>query len=174
MRTKNLIIITALAIAIGLAGCDLSWQQYNNKEYGFSILFPRAWKKEGGIQDIIVIAKSPRKGQFDKFQENANVVVSDLPGEMPLTAYFDLNKTEIMRMLPGAKYNVKESEIFAGSEPGNLLSFTCNVGDITLQITSAVWMKGQRVYVVTCSGDAAEYPKYEPTFNKIMHSLRIK
>lgn len=173
MNKRIISIIGLLVVIISLSGCNLTWQRYSNKEYGFSILLPRMWHKEERLSGAIIIAMSSREGDSDNFQENITVMVVDLPEEVSLEALFKLNKNEIIQAMPD-KFNVSEGEVFCGGTPGKWLSFNSRLGDIILRIKSAVWMKGKRVYTITCSAEYEQYPKYEPTFNKALSSLRIK
>ncbi|MBL7130239.1 MAG: hypothetical protein ISS45_02335 [Candidatus Omnitrophica bacterium] len=174
MNSKKIILIIGLVILVSLAGCFLSWQRYSNEEYGFSILFPRMWQKEEGVAGTVILVTSPQKGSSDKYRENINVMAADLSEEVSLATFFELNKDEAMRVLPGVEYNISEGEIFAGGISGKWLSFNTRMEGLTLRIISASWMKGTRVYVVSCSAEYEKYPKYEPIFKKVMHSLRIK
>jgi len=174
MNKRIISIIGLLVVIISLNGCNFTWQRYSSEEYGFSILLPRTWYKEERLGGAIITAISPREGDSDNFQENITVMAVDLPEEVSLEALFKLNKNEIIEAMPGDEFNVSEGEVFCGSTPGKWLSFNTRLGDIILRIKSAVWMKGKRVYTITCSAEYEQYPKYEPTFKKALNSLRIK
>lgn len=171
--TASIILISLISFT--LLGCDfISWQRYYNREYRLSLLLPRRWQKEEGTQNVVILVKAPLSGPNDRVQENVNVVVSELPKEISLVTFFELNKDEIMQNFPGYKHNVSEKEIFSGRTPGMVLSFDNQLKDATLRIISACWRKGNYVYVVTCVYQSEEHRRYEPIFNKILRSLRIK
>jgi hypothetical protein len=150
--------------------------RYQDKEYGFSVLLPRTWKreKESGPQNTIVLVKSVLKGQQDKFQENISLVVSNLAGEVALDAFFELNKNEAIRLLKGMEDSVSEGEISLGRIKGRWLSFKAIQKGLVLKVLSASWIKGNRVYVLSCSAEAKEFFRYEPIFKKTLYSFRIR
>jgi hypothetical protein len=173
MNQKKIILLI-LVVAIGLISCDVAWQKYSNREYRFSLLLPRAWEKKAGQKNTLIIAKAPKEDAAHGFQANLNVTVTDLPKEIPLETYFEMNKQETFRILPGVEYNVSEGTLFNGRLRGKWLSFNSEGGVSVLRIISAVWVKGTRIYIITGSCLSEEYEKYDPIFKKILRSLRIK
>lgn len=169
MFKKILIIL----ICFSLAGCNPFWRKYENKEYKFSLIVPSSWEDEEGIDKTAVIIKSPLRGNADRYSENVTVVVNELPAEIPLLTIFEMNKEEFQKSLAGI-YDIDEGDIFAGFVPGKWLSFNSKIKEINLKIISAVWVKGKKVYSVTCVGQLEEYPRYQRAFDKILHSLRIR
>lgn len=99
-------------------------------------------------------------------------MVTQLPGELKLSTFFELNKDELMRNL-AAISNVLEGEIYAGFMPGKWLSFESRMKELNLKIIVAMWMKDKRVYTITFGSQVKDFAKYEPIFNKIVRSLRI-
>ncbi len=175
MVKKVTLIPVILLLAFCLSGCDnIMWGRYSSPTRGFSILLPRFWGKEHGFQNTALVARSPLSGGGDRFQENVTVVTGDLPEEVPLDELFELNKAEILKALPGAKFNLSEQEIFAGRDEGRSLAFDNKVKNFSLRIVSAVWVKHKRIYVVTCTGELKNFNKYESAFKRIIESLRIK
>ena len=176
MKNKIIILVSMIVVLAGLTGCDkLFWEKYTNREYGFSILLPRWWQREGANQHWVVVAKSPIKGKDDVFQENINIVVTDLPEAVPLDTFFELNKAETLRILPGVETGIQEGEISSGGRRGRWLSFeTQRPEGIRLRIISAVWMKNNRVFIVTGSCWAEEQKTYEPMYRRMLRSMVIK
>lgn len=174
--TKRIISIFMLLImAFTLSGCDnIMWGRYSYPTRGFSVLLPRFWNREIGFQNTALVARSPLSGNEDKFQENVTIVTGDLPEEVDLDELFEMNKAEILKALPGAKYNVIEQEIFAGRHEGRVLAFDNKVKDYSLRITSAIWVRNKRIYVITCTGELKNLEKYESAFKRVMESIRLK
>ncbi len=165
--------ILILLICLSLAGCNPFWRKYNNKEYKFTLLIPSSWEEEEGVDKTAVIAMSPLRGKADRYRENVTVVVNELPEEVPLVNLFEMNKDEFQKSLAGI-YDTDEGDVFAGMIPGRWYSFNSKVREINLKVISAIWVKGKKVYVVTCIGQLEEYPRYQRAFDKALHSLRIR
>lgn len=160
-----------LFLFLFLSGCGWGWQRYNNRECKFSILLPSSWQKQEGVYNTIVIAKAPLISNTDRFQENITITVTELPKKIDLFTYFEFNKDALMQHTSMA--DISEGDIFAGFLAGKWLSFEGKMHDLSLKIISAVWIKDNRVYGVTCSSQVKDFAKYAPIFNKIMRSLRV-
>jgi hypothetical protein len=177
MHRRIAAILAIFLLSFILTGCDsFFWKTYQNKEYGFSFLFPRGWEEEENTEPgtmPVFSAYSPLKGPNDKVKENVIVSVSEVSREMSLAAYFDLNKEAITENVFGYKHNFMESDIFAGRVRGMALVFDNTLGDVTLRTISACWKKGSRVYALSCTCQAKEYSKYGPIFRRILSSLRL-
>jgi hypothetical protein len=172
MRKKAGILL-CLFLCLAGSGCSWQWRRYNNKEYKFSILFPRSWEIEEGALGTVVMVMAPLKNKQAQFRDNINVVVTELPKEMELGTFFELNK-DMLTSKVAAIDNLLEGDIYAGFLPGKWLSFEGKMREVKLKITSAVWIKGKRIYTVTCAGEAKDFSKNEQTFNTVLRSLRVK
>lgn len=162
-----------LFLVLFLAGCDFGWVRYTNKEYHFSILLPRSWQKQEGAYNTVLLAKAPPTTKTDRFQENITVVVTELSTKIDFSTYFELNKEMLTQSL-ASMANVSEGNIFAGFFAGKCLSFEGKMRDLTLKMISCMWMKGNRVYVITCGSQVKDFAKYKLIFNKILRSLHVK
>lgn len=173
VKRSFFIVLTILFFISSLSGCGIGWTRYTNKEYRFSILLPWSWKKQEGIYNTILLAKSPKTGKNDRFQENITVTITELSSKMDLSTYFELNKEALTQSL-ASMTNVSEGNIFAGLFAGKYISFEGKMRDLSLKIISAMWMKGKRIYVLSCSSQVRDFAKYKPVFYKILRSLRVK
>jgi len=164
-----------LLLLILLCGCDMQWQRYNNREYGFSILLPSSWDKQEGALKAVIVAIAPLQNKRipNKMHANMNVFVTELPEDIKLGIIFELNKEELSKFA-AAMNDLTEGEIYAGSLPGKWLSFDGIIRDSRLKMISAVWVKNKRIYTITCSALLDEFALYKPIFSKIMRSLRVK
>ncbi len=160
-----------------LCGCGSELQLYDNPEYGFSVLLPGSWQKEEGALKSVVMALAPtdnrRTPQPPKPRANVNVFVTEFPEEIKLDTVFELNKDELSKF-GAAIQDLREGEIYAGLLAGRWLSFEGSMHDSRLKIISAIWVKGRHAYTITCSSSSEEFSRYEPIFNKVLRSLRVK
>jgi len=165
-------ILLAFVTVFTFSACDFSWQRYYNKEYRFSILLPRSWSKQLGLYDTVVIASEPSKEPKDNFSENINVSVTSLQQKMSLSAFFALSRDVVLNQIIAP--DASEGDILAGLLPGKWLSFETFAKGIKIRIISTVFLKGNRVYIITCSSAAEKYPQYEPVFMKVIRSFRLR
>ena len=116
---------------------------------------------------------APLENKQAQFRDNINVVVMELPQEVKLDVFFELNKDELKSKMASVE-NFLEGEIYAGFLPGKWMSFEGRMRELKLKIISAVWIKGKRVYSVTCASEAKNFSKNEQMFNAVLHSLRVR
>ena len=171
---KHKTIVLSFTLLILFCGCASEWQKYNNREYGFSLLLPSSWeKKEGAMKSVLMVLAPVQKKSAAKGRPNINIFVTELPEEVKLDVIFELNKEELTKSgIMMDKFT--EGEIYAGTLAGKWLSFEGLMQDYRLKIMSAIWVKGRKVYTITCSSMSEEFNEYSPVFNKIMRSLRVK
>ncbi|MBM3248767.1 MAG: hypothetical protein FJZ10_05070 [Candidatus Omnitrophica bacterium] len=172
MKALRIILIAALSFVF--IGAGIVWQKYTNKEYGFSILLPRYWYKEEGRYNTAVMALAPQTDTKDKFRENISVMVSYAPSDMKAETYYAISKDEVMKTIPGEEFGIQEGKIVAGLHTGRLLTFSSQAEGIIFRIITGTWVIKGRVYVVTGTSEDSEFYKYEPTFKKVLRSIRIQ
>lgn len=165
-------IFLIVLIVMGLSGCDFTWRKYYNREHRFTVLLPRFWEDATDARTAILV-KAPKESPQDKFQENINIIATELPTKVPLETIYEFNKEELMRVMPSA-YNMMEDEIYAGMVPGMLLTFDNRVEDVSLRTLIGTWVRDNRVFVITCVAEIKSFPKYLPIFKKTLQSLRIR
>lgn len=184
-QVKTRYIILCMFFFLELFGCDFKFNmiRYANKEYGFSVFLPQNWQIEEGVERTVVMARAP-EGQT-KFQTNINVTVGDIrdtqarmPKKFTFEQYYEMNKAQILEALPGQESNIQEGRVIAGKNIGRSLSFDERVRDRNLQqdfnlrFIIATWMKGDRVYSITCATELDKLPRYLPIFKKVLKSFR--
>jgi hypothetical protein len=163
-----------LAAVLLSSGCHLLIARYHDEKRKFSISLPRFWERDTDVNEAVAISvREPLHGKNDKFQENINVTVTSAAEGAPVDIFYDINKEMAMKTLPGIKYDIVEDERYAGSEMGRSLSFTYIQENLKLRITSVIWAKNSRVYVVTASCEADKYNHYKRIFNEAISSLRL-
>lgn len=170
---KLIRLLLLLFLAFNSCGCDLTWWRYYNKEHRFSLALPLFWqKKAGGMGDTVFMAQQGQASSRDRFSENINVSVVTLPSDISLSTFFELSRDELLYNL--MTLDIEEGDTMAGFLPGKWLSFHARMKDLQLHILSAVFVKGGRAYIITCSSEEEKFPHYKPIFTKIINSLRIK
>ncbi|MFA5157465.1 MAG: hypothetical protein WC532_08825 [Candidatus Omnitrophota bacterium] len=158
-----------------LCSCEFGWKQYINEDNDFSILLPASWEKQEDVFDAALIVLAPVKGKNKNppVRANMNIIVADLPARADLDIVFDFNRTELSSKLARID-DIIAGDIYAGPLLGRQVSFAGLLSGFQVKIISANWVKGRRVYTVTCTSALNEFPKYEKTFKKMFRTLRIK
>lgn len=173
MRRIPIFIAIALVCLI-LAGCDIFvWKKYYNPEYKISMLLPRSWEIDEEAKTAALVVYIPQDNPKARFKGNMRMVVQDLPAEIPLSSYYDVNREELLSVFP------KHSNIAEGQGMSRLvryqwIAFNAQIAeDIRVRAINAAWIKGKRVYLLTCVIDLSSAVKVEPLFRKILSSFRL-
>jgi hypothetical protein len=175
VRKRLLILVLAGLICLTGTGCHFFWRRYHSTTHKFSITVPRWWElKENEPKGTAISVGSRQRGKKDRFRENLNVMVTELPDDESVEMFFDANRDALLKIMPGYKTDIEESEVFAGRFKGRAISFNADDGTFKLRFKTVVWIVGRIVYVVTATGEVDKYPRYEPVFNKMMRSIRFK
>ncbi len=173
MRKYRLILIIFL-FSLSLAGCyKLAWRNYYNSEYRFSLKMPRIWEIDEDALDAALVAYLPSSPQDDNFASNMRVVADNLPVEVPLGTYYDINRAEFEQVFKKL-IDVQEGQGMTSLIRYQWLAFNAQLDEeVFIRIVSVVWIKGKRVYVLTCVMNLRRAQEIEPVLHKVISSLRI-
>jgi len=172
---KYILLVLVLLVTLNFIGCDIfAWKKYNNSDYNFSLTIPRNWEIQEDAKEAALVLFAPEDETIKQFRANLRVVVVDLPAVIPLTTYFDVNKEELMNVMPQST-NFTEGQQMNGLIRGQWMSFQTQItSNVVMKVISIVWMKDKRAYTLTCACSIAAAKQYDPIFRKIMSSMRIK
>jgi hypothetical protein len=173
MRRYGVIVIIIL-FSLNLAGCDMrSWRNYYDSEYKFSLRMPRSWDLDESAINAALVAYLPSDPSDDNFAGNIRVVADNLPAEIPLSAYYDINRAEFEQVFKKL-IDLKEGQGMSGLTRYQWIAFNARIGEKTLiRAISSVWIKGKRVYVLTCVMNLRRAQEIEPIFRKVISSFRV-
>jgi len=171
---KYILVALILVLSLSFIGCDIfAWKKYYNPDYKFSLTIPRNWEIAEETKDAALVLFAPEEEIQGQFRANLRVVVVDLPAVIPLTTYFDVNKEELMNVIPQAA-EFTEGQQMNGIIRGQWMSFQAQItSKVIMKAITIVWMKDKRAYTLTCVCSLSAAKKYEPMFRKIMSSMRM-
>ncbi len=171
---RSLVFISIVLVCLTLTGCDFFvWKRYYNAEYKVSFLLPRSWEIDEEAKDAALVVYIPQDNPRARFKSNMRLVIQDLPAEIPLSSYYDVNREELLSVFP------KHSDIAEGQGMSRLvryqwIAFNAQIAkDIRVRAINSSWIKGKRVYLLTCVIDLNSATKIESLFRKIISSLRL-
>jgi hypothetical protein len=173
MRKYSLAVIIILFL-LSLAGCDITaWRNYHSSEDRFSLRIPRSWDIDEDAADASLVAYIPASPRDDHFASNIRVVVDSLPVEIPLSTYYDINRAEFEQVFKKL-IDIEEGQGLTGLVRYQWFAFNAQLTeDVLVRIVSVVWMKGKRVYILTCVMNLRRASEIEPIFRKVISSFRI-
>jgi eukaryotic-like serine/threonine-protein kinase len=139
----------------------------------YSVKYPAPWTIEGEADaKQFTIKAAPDSGVTDNFIENLNMVINDLNSPMNAQQYAEFSKGYLPQkikqftVLESAKGNLGKDSwymVFKGIQYGK-----------KLQWKQYYIVKGNKVHILTFTGEATRYKQYLKTVNTMMSSYTIK
>jgi hypothetical protein len=173
MRKLSLILVFII-FSLSLLGCEaFYWRKYNDREHKFSLNIPKDWEIDNNAKDAALAVYIPKADPNDLFVSNIRVVTEVLPASMDLATYYDIHREEFRQVFKKMG-DVTEGQGMTGLVRYQWIAFTAALSDkLLIRAISSVWIKGKRVYILTCVMDLRRSQDIEPTFRKMLSSFRI-
>lgn len=174
MKTYTMMIIALLClviIAFASAPARAEGETYSGN--GYTITFPSGWEIQKGSDPIEVFALSPLEGEQDKFQENINIVLEDVPKDMTNQEYIDLSIDNAKKSLSEFKV-VSRKKITIDGQPGEQMVYEHTYKGTKINAGQAIVINKGKSYVVTLSTLNETYAKYAPYLDDSLKTLKFK
>jgi hypothetical protein len=106
---------------------------------------------------------------------NLNLLVTELPIDMPLDSYTALNIGQLESLFPDLELTSERVEL--GGREADKLIYTAEMGGLTgaasMQFTQYLTMDANTAYILTLTTPAELAEGYEPVFERIAESVRF-
>lgn len=168
-----LLIIVALIIYGQRTG---NFKTYVNKAAGIKIKYPATWDVKEGLPGSVVAFVAPKENALDVFQENAVVVVQNMP-TTPMTLE-NYTKVAMLQMegVFGKEIRVLESRatMFAGQPAHRFVYQTTDPANPVPFRALHIWcVKGPMAYQFNFGGAISNFDNYRSTMNRMIRSFTI-
>ncbi len=150
------------------------FDKYVDPLYGFSVSYPSDWQKVEHFQPgAAAVFISPKSKKTDKYRENFNITVQDIPPDVAtVEAYTERATMQMMAVFPDITVESSEPITFGGRK-GRRVLFSAEK-TVKLKIVAAWTIKGAaKAYVLTFMTTFDEYKKYLPMVNYMIKSFRL-
>jgi PsbP len=148
---------------------------YKSPVYGFRIAYPAGWDYAENKNGAAVIFYSPVENDLDYFRESINIVVQDLPADVPtLKDYSELAIKQMEAVFKKNFLSIESREISFAGKPGYRLAFVGKGKDTELKYLIAWTLDGPKAYQVTYTALASQYDRYLAQAEAMLKSFRIK
>lgn len=182
-KTKKIILIT-IASLIGLALVALLvfyiwfsslFSVYHDKQYNFSMKYPKSWNKVVAPQAGAAVAfVSPKETAMDIFQENVNIAVQDMPDSIStakaLAEQATVQMTAVFKDVKVAQHR----EVKFGGRSGYLVLFTISEPKPAAILNVFTVKSAERAYIFTFMSMVNRYRDYWPLVQEMIRSFRVK
>lgn len=188
MNTKRLFIVLSLFVAVVGAAVYFAapakpdareaqdgYAVYENADYGLKAEYPARWQTLEDVRGVAVVFHSPPESAEDKYNDNVNIIVEDVPGQPGLTAeaYAERGITGLRGSLEDFRLLGNKSDTVSG-RPARLIEYTGRRGDFRLHFLQAVTVAGGNAYLITYVAEEDSYAKHLPAARRILASVAIK
>lgn len=181
-RKKWLLIgLSSLAglIFLTLAGLwawdNVKYGKYVHDPYGISVKYPRDWIIHHNIQGALVAFVSPKDTALDIFQENANIVVEDVPPSLVTLEEFSNKTIEQMNAVFKDNINIVESTpIKVGHYDAHRFVIEGNTPGEELRMINIWLLKGSKSIIFTGLIFIADAETYWPIIERMADSFHVK
>ena len=180
-----LLLCVALLCAWLMAGCGsesskhfppgvVPYRIYTNDDYGFSILFPKAWSLDYNNNGLTVQATSPLENATDTFGESSGVIGVYMDYDRTLEDFHLRNKGALATIYNSYNFQFKgEGDTKINGRDAKVLEFTYTSDGTTYYNQEFEVVCWDRAYVVLNVSTPDDVSRFRDLFAEIGHSLSI-
>lgn len=175
LKTVRILLLLLLTSFSGLAQIDVpaDWLVYED-DY-FSIRYPNGFEVgKSTVPNVSFILLARSTSSKDAFRENVNLMVQDVRGmEMDLDQFTQVSENQVTTLLSKGKV-LESKRITTDSNEFHRLAYVGEQGDLRLIFVQHYWIIEGKAYILTFTGEAAEFKKYDAVSQVMMQSFRFK
>jgi len=148
---------------------------YQDDQYKFSIKYPKTWKVIVHPQEnVAVIFMRPKDTQLDTLQENLNVTVQPVPGDIfTLAAFTGTVKRQMLGTFAGSIKLVEDKDYHWGWREGHLMAIEAQIPD-HLRMVNAWTLHQNQSYILTFLGDMNKYAQDKLWVEEMIRSFQLQ
>jgi hypothetical protein len=144
---------------------------------GLKVKYPALWMKQERPADAppmgpLVAFLSPPEGPADRFRENLNITVDNLPGTVTLEEYERFSSAQLAQQMPQARLLEARDATLAG-RPARRWLVTGPLGPLTLNWLIVSTVAKGKAYGLTYSAEATRFATYLGTIEEMIASFEI-
>ncbi len=154
-------------------------QPYNNAIYGITLKYPQTWKKDESVKPDRITGDlaqfvSPSSKNSDASQGKIRLIVQELPEDIKTLEQFNsFYVDEIKQSFQNAKIIEENKSKLSNLDARQVVDTGSNEGR-NVKRFHVFTVKNSKAYIITYTADAAKYPNYYSTVQKIISSVEIK
>jgi len=168
-----MLVLLACCLA-GLVGCGKRTVQntiFQGKEYVLE--FPDSWDVHSNGMGTDLAGLSPVQGEDDKFRENVNVALENLPALMTDEEYVE-RSLDVLRNGPLVPASTSFTRTRVGQMDGYHIHYQASIKDRFMDNDAYIVINGGAAYVITCSSEVDTRDAFKPTMDAIIATFDIK
>lgn len=150
-----------------------NWKNHTDSLY--TISYPETWVLNNSLQPLAkLFVFSDQEGKDDRFRENVNLIIQQLPeSSIDLDKFVLATETEVRDLITNSVIITNERSRNANGEFQHMV-YTGDQGEFKLQFEQYYWVKNGEAIVLTFTAEQSKYGKYQATAKEILDSFRLK
>lgn len=174
MKYILLILISLVAVKFSFAQSNSSNEFVSIKRSGYSIKCPAQWQLDTSHalgSDIFM--RSVKEDQDDKFAENVNILIQQLPSDtISLDLFVSVSEKQIQDFATDLQL-VKSTRMLRNGYPYHWIVYYQTQGIFQLRTEQFFFLKNSKAYVVTFSTEKSKEAKFENVGLTILQSFTL-
>lgn len=172
-------LLATLVLTCLLVACETpytppeGWLKHENHNHQYTVHYPQGWKLSNqGSPGLLFYVSSPKTSEHDHVQENVNLISQVVASETDIPTYI----TELEKKADSQLQNLKRistEDIQFKGYPTVFSVYEAEVNEVRVKWEQYAWLKGDRVYILTYSGDISQFEVYRGLATEIIESLRF-
>lgn len=146
---------------------------YTNKKYNFKIGYPSGWQITENYMNAEAIFLSQSENANDKFRENVNIVVVNLPANTGLEIVKNSTVNQLRSYVKNFNLEAEKAVTWAGQDAYAIV-YTGILNNCKLRWQQILTVKNEHAFVLTYTAEETSYTKFFPFFNQIAASFTFK
>ncbi len=169
----RLILLLVMLISVCIrCGSNGNFKVYQNSNYRIKIKYPKNWTLQENRDGAVVVFMAPREVPVDVFQENVNIVVQDLSGQViTLQQYTATAINQLTRVFKSVKI-LDSGPTYWGGKPAHKVEYIMQA-NVSLRLMHIWMIKGKKAYQFTFAADADRYDEYMETVQTMINSFQV-
>jgi hypothetical protein len=182
LKNKKMLLIiiwstaAALLVAVGI-GVWVYFGQfgvYQNKQFNFTMMYPKKWQMLEGYSGTAVTFVRPKETALDVVQPNINITVQEVPVHILTLGSFSETITKQITAVFDKNINIVENKDFHfANQIGHRLIIEAPQPD-NLKVMTIWVIKGSFAYIFTFLARADQYKKLVPVIDQVVNSFQIQ
>ena len=150
-------------------------ERINYKTSEFVLNYPFSWELDtSGTMGTSFFLFSPLEFREDKFRENINLIIQDIPGiEMDLEKYTSISIDQIKQLIQDALI-ISSTRMKNHGVPFQRLEYTGRQGNFNLHFIQFYQLKNQKAYVLTLTLEDTSTSEMRQTGISILNSFKTE
>lgn len=175
MKRFRILVLFVFASLSATAQVEVpsDWMFYEDDS--FSIRYPNGFEVgKSTVANTSFILLSKSTSSKDQFRENVNLMVQDLRGmEMDLDQFTQVSENQVTTLLSKGKI-FESKRISTDSTEYHRLVYVGEQAELRLIFVQHYWIIDGKAYILTFTGEASEFKKYDAVSQVMMQSFQLK